>query len=650
MEFLSPSWLYLLGIAAPVIALYLFRPKRRERKLPTTLFWRQVLKERSERPSIKRLRQLLSLLLLLLFLLLLAFAASKPLWQDKENSGRDAVIVLDTSASMGVMEGPRSRLELAKEQARDILQALPAGAQAALISLGPTPRIVVPKTQDVPLLLRGLDSLTEPSGASRFRPALELAADLANGQKPPATVYLISDGGGLPESEAQELSAPVVFVPVGEAQENLGITHFVIRRHPSADREYEVLLTVHNDTSRNAAAKVELYLDGNLLNAIPITVEAKGDHTEVLSQAFPTGGALEARLVNQSRDARDLLAEDNRAFAFVPERPKAQVALVSSSGAYFLKTALLSNPGIDAFSVTPLEWPGVDEREYDLVIFHRFLPPKLPGIPYLIFDGEPGPGTPMGPASGPSSGPSSAPAGLPSGTLEGVAHGPVEVVGEDAAPKVGVVDYRHPLLDHVGLEGITIAEARIVGRPDWGKVVVSGERGPLLIAGEKEGVRAVYCAFDPNDSDFPFRVGFLNLLANAVNWLWGPGASPADYVVRPGDRVPEALLVGDIDALTVRRAEEGAPDSPARRFRAVQPGVYEVRTGGESVGVFVVSLAEARESRVSPIQALGLGEKPFQALSGTLAALGRDLWWPLALLGLLLVALEWFLYRRRVVQ
>lgn len=651
MELLSPSWLYLLAVAAPVIAFYLFRPKRRERKLPTTLFWRQVLKERSERPSIRRLRQLLSLLLLLLFLALVVFAASKPLWQSKENTGNDAVIVIDTSASMGVKEGGSTRLDLAKEEAREILQGLPAGAQAALISLGPSPRVVVPKTQDVPLLLRGLDGLTTTSGSSQFRAALELAADLAAGQKPAATIYLLSDGGGVPETETRALDAPVIFLPVGEEEENLGLTHFVIRRHPTADRDYEVLLTVHNDGPKAAVAKVELYQDGSLLNALPLTIEAKGDKTEVFTQTLAGGGVLEARLVNQTRDGQDLLADDNVAYAFVPERPKAQVALVSASGGFFLKTALLSNPAIEAFELAPAEWPGVTQSEYDVVIFHRYVPTTLPSIPYIIFDNEPGPGAPLGPASGPTSGPSSAPTGggAPSGTLDGVARGPAVVTGEDAAPKVGLIDYRHPVLDHVGLDGITIAGARIVARPDWGKIIVDGQRGPLVIAGEREGVRAIYCAFDPNDSDLPFRVGFLNFLANTVNWLWGPGADPADYVARPGDRVPPALVAGGLDALRVRLAGE-TQDAPARRFRAERPGVYELIENGEAVGVFVVSLGDPRESRITPVKALGLGEKPYQALTGALAALGRDLWWPLALVALLFVALEWFLYRRRVVQ
>jgi Ca-activated chloride channel homolog len=650
MEFLTPSWLYLLGLAAPVVAFYLFKPKRREMKVPTTIFWRQILRERSERPSIKRLRQLLSLLLLLLFLAALVLAAAKPFF-GKNSAGRDIIIVIDTSASMGVKEGGTTRLALAKEKANDLLASLPAGAQAALLSLGPSPSIIVSKTQDVPLLQRGLRDVQLTSGSSNFQPALELAADIALGQKPPATVFLISDGGGLPETEGKTFGVPITYLPIGEAQANAGITHFIVRQHPTADKDYEILLTVHNDAPEPSQLKVELYLQGGLLNVMPMTIEAKGDRTEVFSQTLSSGGILEARLVNVDLKAQDLLEDDNKAFAYIPERPKAQIALVSASGTYFLKAALLSNPSIDAYEIAADEWAGVTETEYDAVFFHRHIPETLPKIPYLIFDSEAGPGTPVGPASGPSSGPTST-VGTPSGTREGDIHGPVTVTGEDASPVIGVVDYRHPLLDRVGLEKINVAEARIVSRPDWGKIVVDGQKGPWIIAGEKNNTRAIYCAFDPNDSDLPFRVGFLNFLANSVNWLRGPGSRPADYTVTPGVGAPLAILPKtEAVNLTIRRTDlPEQPEVSISKFRVRHPGVYEVKNNGEVVNQFVSSLLDAKESRISPVGALGLGEKPYQNMAGTLSSLGRELWWPIVLVGLLFVLLEWFLYRRKIVQ
>jgi Ca-activated chloride channel family protein len=649
MEFLSPGWLYLSALAIPVIAFYLFRPKRRELKVPTTIFWRQILRERSERPAIKRLRQLLSLLLLLLFLAALVMAAAKP-FLGKNSTGRDIIIVIDTSASMGVQESGGTRLDLAKEKATDILNSLPAGAQAALLSLGPSPSIVVSKTQDVPLLLRGLQSLKTTSGSSNFQPALELAEDIALGQKPPASIYLLSDGGGLPETEGKNISVPVTFVPIGEAQSNVGVTHFVVRQHPTIDKDYEVLLTVHNDSAEAVQIKVELYLQGALLNALPMTIESKGDRTEVFSQTFSSGGIFEARVVKVDSKTKDLLPDDDSAFAYIPERPKAQIALVSASGNYFLKAALLSNPSIDAYEIAADEWAGVTETEYDVVIFHRNIPEKLPSIPYFIFDSEPGPGEPMGPASGPTSGPTSL-SGTPSGTLEGDQHGPVTVTGEDAAPAIGVIDYRHPLIDRVGLEKIHMAEARIVARPTWGKVVVDGLRGPWIIAGEKDGVRAIYCAFDPNDSDLPFRVGFLNLIANGINWLRGPGSLPADFSVAPGSGAPIAVIPKGATDVTIRRTDiENQPEIALSKFRARYPGVYEVKAGGEVVGQFVSSLLDPKESRIALVGALGLGEKPYQNVAGALASLSRDLWWPIAALGLLFVLVEWFLYRRKIVQ
>jgi hypothetical protein len=595
---------------------------------------------------------LLSLLLLLLFLAALVMAASKP-FLGKNSTGRDIIIVIDTSASMGVKEADGTRLDLAKEKATDILNSLPAGAQAALLSLGPSPSIVVSKTQDVPLLLRGLQNMKVTSGASNFEPALELAADIALGQKPPATVFLLSDGGGLPETEGKNIGAPITYVPIGEAHANAGITHFVVRQHPTIDKDYEVLLTVHNDASEAAQLKVELYLQGALLNVMPMTIESKGDRTEVFSQTFSSGGIFEARVVNVDTNAKDLLPDDDRAYAYIPERPKAQIALVSASGNYFLKAALLSNPAIDAYEIAADEWAGVTESEYDVVIFHRNIPEKLPSIPYLIFDSEPGPGDPIGPASGPTSGPTSipAPTGTPSGTLDGEKRGPVAVTGEDGAPAIGVIDYRHPLIDRVGLEKIHLAEARIIARPTWGKIVVDGLRGPLIVAGEKDGVRAIYCSFDPNDSDLPFRVGFLNLLANAVNWLRGPGSLPADYSVPPGAGAPIAVLPKGVSGITIRRTDlADQPEIAVEKFRAQQPGVYEVKIAGEVTGQFVSSLLDPKESRVALVGALGLGEKPYQNIAGTLSSLSRDLWWPIAALGLLFVLIEWFLYRRKIVQ
>jgi Ca-activated chloride channel family protein len=638
MEFLSPLWLLLASIAIPVIALYLFKPKRREQRVSTLLFWQQILRERSERPSIRRLRQLLSLLLLLLFLLAATFSAGRPIW-GKDAVGQDAVLLLDISASMQSQEGSQTRCDLAKSRAQSLLASLPAGTQTSLLAMGPTPRILASRTQDTGLLSQALDRVSCSNGRAAVEESLTLAADLARSQKPVATLYLVSDGGGLQASDAKLLEGlPVVYLPVGENRQNIGITALSLQKRPAADQEYEVLLQLHNEGTVTTTFSVELLLDGDLINAVPFSVDAKSTRTEVISQSFGTGGVLEARIVSNDKGFQDALSIDNRAFAYVPEQQSIQVAFVSQGGDYFLKAALLANTSIEAFELSPDAWSKASGSRYDVVIFHNALPAVLPQLPYLIFDGAVGPGTP-------TSQPSSAPASSSQPALPAEPHGPAMVIGESVLPKLGLIDYRHPVVDAVGLDGIRIARARMLAPPEWGRVIVDGSQGPLVVAGEHKGTRALYFSFDPNDSDLPLRVGFLNLLANSINWLAGSGSLPEAYVTAPGAGVPE-LFASQADAVV--RHEESKREERLRDASLAAPGVYTVLREGEEEGVFVVSLSSQEESRIAPVASLGLGEKPAPMLQGIFP--GREAWWFLALGALCFLAIEWFLYRRRLVQ
>ncbi len=46
MNFLSPAALFLFGIAAPIIALYILKLRRRREPVSTLMFWEQILREK----------------------------------------------------------------------------------------------------------------------------------------------------------------------------------------------------------------------------------------------------------------------------------------------------------------------------------------------------------------------------------------------------------------------------------------------------------------------------------------------------------------------------------------------------------------------------------------------------------------------------
>src|SRR5687768_5986743 len=129
MTFDHPEGLWLLALAAPVIAFHLYRGRVRRIPVPALLFWEQVLVEEERRTALRRIRHVASLLLSLAALTLLTAAASSP----RLTPVRRWAVVVDTSASMAAVEADgRTRIDRAIDLARDFLRARGIGDQAAL--------------------------------------------------------------------------------------------------------------------------------------------------------------------------------------------------------------------------------------------------------------------------------------------------------------------------------------------------------------------------------------------------------------------------------------------------------------------------------------------------------------------------------------
>src|SRR6187402_140509 len=128
MTFLAP--IMLVGAAAVTIPLGLhFFYRARYRPLPWAPM--EFLKEAIEQTSRRlKFQEWILLALRCLALILLALALARPGTQFAGSAGRgesiDAVIVIDTSYSMGAQDGDKTRLERAKEAALAIIDSLPA--------------------------------------------------------------------------------------------------------------------------------------------------------------------------------------------------------------------------------------------------------------------------------------------------------------------------------------------------------------------------------------------------------------------------------------------------------------------------------------------------------------------------------------------
>jgi Ca-activated chloride channel family protein len=601
---LAPLALALLALALPIIALYMLRQRRPAVPVSSILLWEAVLTDLEANAPWQRLRRNWLLLLQLLILLLLVLALARPYATAAGAATGNTVVVLDSSASMRATDVAPSRFERARAEARALIDRLGAGQRLALILAGPTAEVRQAPTSDGTALRAALDRLQPGAGLVNWPDALALA-DATARRLPGSQVVVITDGA-FPPLDPAAVTVPTRFITVGASGDNLAITALATG---ATGGGASVFARVRN-TGPATRALLTLSAGDRLLDARALALDAGGEVGVTFDGLPATGEPVRAEL-----DVRDALAEDNRAWAVLPAAGRA--LLVSPGASAFLRRGLALLPETHLLTA-PASEPG-----YDWYVFDGITPERLPGNSLII-------NPPAGEAL-------------------------VPVAGQLERPRVTRAVHAHPLLAGVDLDRLHIARAARIEPPAWLQPLVEADGGPLLLAGEHDGQRAVVLAFDLHQSDLPLSVAFPVLLSNVRAWLHpatGPVVSAPEAVVRPGE--PVTVNAGpEIDAIVVTlpdgRQQTLAPAGGVARLTDTgQLGPYRLslRAGGQErrAAWLAVNLLSDEESALAPAAHPPLGAVPAAAPAAEPAP--QELWRPLLLLGMLLLLAEWWLFYR----
>lgn len=703
MSFLTPIALQTVLAVAGVLAgltvvAYILKMRRRRFEVPFSALWQRVLREKESQSLFKQLRRLLSLLLQLVILALIVLAVLDPRIGEESRAARHVVIIVDASASMKALDelpggaevgdaakdaqhgkaqdgagqpaagaadaddGDRvSRMEVAKEKARELLDAMGGGDMAMIVRMDGQTTPLSRFDDDMAMLKKvvaGIEPSDTPADLAR---ALTAAADALRGRKNP-TIILIGDGAyagearerviwqPLPEGapadarlDTIDLSGPegpidTRFVPVGTTGENVGIVAFNARRYLTDKTSYAVFVEVQNFGKEPARRKLVVYSGDSAVDVKTITL-APGER---LRELYPNlGGGQDNRLraelqpatdAGQAAGPADVFPLDDRAYALLPARKRQEVLLVTRDNLY-LEGAMLVYDNIQVDKLTPDEYAQAIEAgslpAYTAVVFDDHAPAKLPPSPtHILYFGPRG------------------------------EHSPFAVRSMVPTPRITEVNESHPVMRWVVLSDVNFIDSAVFAiDPGRGDTVLASYVRDPLIAARREGARKIVAfGFSLSGTDLTMRVAFPLLLVNALDWFAG---DDADLITtyRTGHRFRVPLDgVFDVPEVEVELPNSRRTRAPVTEghasFYGHTIGVHRLiaREDGQVVAQIelAANLANPGESQIAPERALTLGGKALAAPEGFRVTARRSLWLYLALAALGLLCIEWVTYHRRI--
>lgn len=605
MSFQNGSALFwLVPLGGIIILLYLLKMRRRDVRVPATFLWPAKVEEIRANALFQKLKPSWLLFLQLLALSLAVFALARPQTQQKGLTGEITVLVIDSSASMSATDVKPSRFDEAKKLAREAIQSAHPGDRLALIEAGATPKVVFPLSNDPAKQTRLLETLQPTDADGQVGDALRLAAALVGGQDG-ARIVLLSDGVFDKVTNFTRGKAALVYKAIGELDDNLSISALGTAETATGR---QLFCGVRNHSSKPMDGTLTLYADDKVIDSVKVPgIAPSGQWGHTI--AAPAG----AKVFEAKLEASDVLKSDNYAVSISDPGAALRVLLVTK-GNPFLERALSLDPRVTldrGAEVPPQEMSGIGAGTYDIVVFDGIAeqPVKARGV--LTFG-----------AAGPPS--------------------PVKVSGSAAKPQF-VSSENDDLMRGVDLHGVYIDRQEKVSQTSSGKVLAEGSDGPLVVISDRPEKRQIYVAFEPLESDFPLQVGFPIFVANALDFLAGGGSTQA-MAIKPGQPfslpwTKEATLDGPSGKFDLTPTGSTLVVREAKRI-----GKHTLKLGDTTKHVYV-ALKSDRESDIEPIKTLPLGGGEVKSTQTPLRF--ADFWHPLALLALLVLAGEWWLFARR---
>ena len=631
---------YLASIGL-VVFLYIFNKKKNIVHVSSLIPW-DILKEDTVRSKVFKVDMLFVLQTLLI--LLLVFFLAKPYLKSSiiNISGKNIVLVVDSSASMQTVEGDEARFDMARSQALKMIGKLGQWDKMMVISSNYSSRVVSDFTDDKTRLNKTINDLMPTDTGTNLDEGVSLGVSfLKNTER--GEMYVLTDRSASSINFTNLKSGNIKFITFGEESANVAITSLDVYQDMFKDyTEREAYATIENYSNDIKTVRLNVFLNDEII--MDEEFELAGNEQKTLSvMNLNAPGILKASIQTD-----DFLLVDNTAYAIINEIKPINILLVSDN--YSLKDELAKiEQGTHRIIVTHITTSEYEQeviKNYDAAIFHKFIPDNNPGInslyvtPYLYSSSS-----------------------QAEDVKEGSAFSNVLISEHNLVSPVKVLDWdtTHSTMLHLtNLDDLNIKSAFTMKPPDWStpliKISDNLNDSPIAFAGWYEGKKIISLGFDLSDFDFSKSDGLRMLIMtlNIIQWLNPYEAVDNSKLLTGGQYRLNYALTESIEIVTPANeileydVKDNATEANFIFNKIEYTGEYKI-SGTNFNNRFVANLFDGNESKIAPEsvddEELIFEEKEAETLiKDKKTEFGKYL----LLLVPFMLLIEWLLYHKKV--
>ena len=497
----------LIGIPV-VILIYIIKNKHTEQIVTSNYLWHLSEKFLKKKKHLSFLSGIISLLLQIIAITAISLIIAHPIIHIP-NGAKEYCFILDASGSMNMVSNETTRLELGKEEIKNIINTSSNGSKYTLIYASDTPTVVYKKLSDKEKACELLETLT-PTGITVTYDSIIKHVQGYFDENRSMITYLVTDK----DYESNNIE----IINVSDNQENYAISNFNYLIEDSLLKINADVFTYEN----NALLTLNLYIDGNIVNTQDLTV-TKLEACKFIYETDNTDFTnIKLEITNN-----DGLMLDNSSIIYNVEKEHNYSTLVISYRPFYLET-MLKTVGNTAVTVISPDDYNSDISGYSLYIFDSVTPSTLPndGTVWLF---------------------------RPTESIEKSGFSVQDLVEDENGieltyPKNSTSMYK--LLTN-GLEKDSIYVTRYIkyGLYKNFTVLLTHEGNPIIFTGTSDnGVREVVFGFDLHDSNLPLLMDYLILSKNLIDYSFPIIMDESSYIC--GEKV-EMNVLSNCDSIKV---------------------------------------------------------------------------------------------------